>query len=259
MRRAVRRAQAVLLWPQVVGVEVARFTTAKVLRDGVLFVEVSDSETSMHLMLQRQKFLNVYRAKFGVREVREIRFQVGRQPNKPEAPPPAPVKVEAQDLSRLAKNLGILRLPEKLAGPAMRAGKAMLAYQARKRAEGWRPCRLCGVLTDSEELCITCQRYAESTKVQRASRSLAISPEEATPHLSPDERKVAVYLAEAYLEALLPELLPQVLAEPTFKSHLERISRCLLALRLGKATALISEDDLDLLDHRVARALGRWR
>ena len=34
MKRAVKRAEAVLLWPQVVGSEVARFTEAKALQDG---------------------------------------------------------------------------------------------------------------------------------------------------------------------------------------------------------------------------------
>ena len=47
LKRAVRRAEAVLLWPQVAGAEVARFTEARVLRDGVLYVDVSDSETAM--------------------------------------------------------------------------------------------------------------------------------------------------------------------------------------------------------------------
>lgn len=69
LRRGVRRAEAVLLWPQVVGPEVAKFTEAKTLQDGVLIVEVPDSETAMHLSFQRQKFLHVYRAKFGVRDI----------------------------------------------------------------------------------------------------------------------------------------------------------------------------------------------
>ena len=66
MKRAVKRAEAVLLWSQVVGPEVAKFTEAKSLQDGVLFVEVTDSETAMHLSLQRQRFIDVYRGKFEV-------------------------------------------------------------------------------------------------------------------------------------------------------------------------------------------------
>ena len=65
LRRGVKRAEAVLLWPQVVGAALAKFTEAKSLQDGVLYVEVADSETAMHLSFQRAKFVNVYAAKFG--------------------------------------------------------------------------------------------------------------------------------------------------------------------------------------------------
>ena len=56
--------------------DVARFSEAKALQDGTLYVEVPDSETAMHLSMQRQRFLDVYRGRFSVREVREIAIDV---------------------------------------------------------------------------------------------------------------------------------------------------------------------------------------
>jgi len=258
MKRAVRRAEAVLLWRQVVGPEVAKFTEAKSLQDGVLYVEVTDSETSMHLMLQRQRFLDVYRGKFQVKDVREIRFRVGRpKQDAPKKKVPPPAKVDSAELAEFAKSLG--DLPEQISGPTMGAAKAMLGYRERKKAEGWEPCDLCGALTDTVEMCITCRRYSEDGLVIKASQRLAVNPMDTTPLLSEDEHAVAVYLAKQYLMDKLRELLPHVLADPTYKSELESVARCYVAHELGKTVEDVKDEDLDLLENRVARALGRWR
>ena len=258
MKRAVKRAEAVLLWSQVVGREVAKFTEAKALQDGVLLVEVSDSETSMHLMLQRQRFVNVYQGKFGLKEVRDIRFRVGRPRSVPDPPPPPKVPpVDSKDLAKLAKAVGTL--PESLSRPTMQAAKAMLAYREQKKAEGWSACKLCGALSPTPELCDTCERYAEDVKVQRASQRLAKDPFEPTPLLSEDERAVAVHLAKGYLMDKLRELLPHVLADPGYKEELEFVARCYVAHELDKPLDEVKDEDLDVLENRVARALGRWR
>ena len=259
MKRAVRRAEAVLLWPQVVGPDVARFTEAASLQGGVLFVDVGDSETAMHLSLQRERFLNAYRGKFGVREVIDIRFRVGLRVAPPEPPPPPPPPADPKELARLARELGTLELPEELAGGALRAAKAMLGYRARRRADGWEPCPLCGALTDAGGPCEVCRRYEGEPRVQAAARTLAVAPLAPTPLLSDDERAVAVHLARGRLEEAVLELLPQVLSDPAMKAELEAVARCLLALRLGKGPAELNEDDWAGLEPRVARARGRWR
>jgi hypothetical protein len=87
---------------------------------------------------------------------------------------------------------------------------------------------------------------------------LAVSPGKPTPFLSDDERAVAVYQAKAYLTERLQELLPQVLADPNLKPHLEHAARCHLAHLLAKPLEDVTDDDLSRLDPRIARALGRW-
>ena len=214
----------------------------------------------MHLSFQRQKFLNVYRAKFGVKDVREVRFRVGRQvvADSP-APEPPHAPVDPKALATFARQLGALDLPEALSQPTMQAAKAMLAYRSRRLAEGWTPCSICDTLISGGALCTVCERYAQSRLIRRSSHQLAVDPTQATPMLSDDERKVAVYLARAYLTEKLQELLPQVLADPAFKPHLESAARCYLAHLLEKPLAEVSEDDFGRLDARIARALGRWR
>jgi len=262
LKRGVRRAEAVLLWPQVVGAKVARFTEAKTLQDGVLFVEVPDSETAMHLSFQRQKFVNVYSAKFGVRDVKDVRFRTGRRPLLEESAPPKPtVQPDPKALAELSRTVARAGLPDDLSRSAMRAAKAMLSWRAAREAEGWVPCAVCAGLTPPDKgrgLCTTCARYADFPKVRSASRALAVAPGQATPLLSDDERAVAVYGAKAYLSEKLQELLPHVLADPAYKPHLEFAARCYLAHLLGKPLTEVTEADLSRLDARIARALGRW-
>jgi hypothetical protein len=260
LKRGVKRAEAVLLWPHVVGYEVAKFSQATSLKDGILFVEVPDSETAMHLSLQRQKFLDVYRAKFKLTEVREIRFRVGRRREERMAEEPRlEVPPDPRALAHLARSLAGLNLPDSLAQPTMRAAKAMLSYRARKEAEGWKPCPICEGLTPRGQICETCKRYGEMERVKRATHALAVNPDEPTPLLSFEERQVAIFHAKSYLEEKMLELLPQVLADPAMKPYLLAAARCYLAHHLGKPLAEVTEDDLFGLDSRVARALGRWR
>lgn len=257
MKRAVRRAEAVLLWPQVAGGEVAGFAQARVLRDGVLYVDVGDSETAMHLSLQRQRFLDVYHGRFETHEVRDIRFRVGR-PTPPEAPAPLPEpgRPDPTELAELARALGHLDLPDGVAGAAMRAGRAMLGYRARRLSEGWSPCPTCGALVPSPGLCDACRRYAGEGRVVAASHELAVRPGTPTPALGDDERAVAERLAAHALDATLTELLPQVLGDPELRPQLERAARCRAALAAGKTLAEVDSADLAVLPERVRRVLG---
>jgi hypothetical protein len=275
MKRRLKRAEAVLLWPQVVG-SVARFSTAKRLQDGVLIVEVQDSETAMHLTHQRHRFIDAYHTRFGVSELKDIHFRVGRALPAASAATSSssPEDLPAPDpkaLAELAKNINTLELPEALAASALQAAKAMLRLQAARRAQGQPSCPTCGIvigvpaisegsptqtIQDSSKLCRTCTRYSTLIGVQRASQMLAVNPDQHTPNLSEDERAVAVYLAMHHLEARIDELLPFVLAEPQHKVVLEAAVRCYLAHRLRKSLSTVTEDDFRVLEPQLQRLLG---
>lgn len=261
MKRAVRRAEAVLLWPQAVGADLARFSEAKTLRDGVLIVEVPDSETAMHLTMQRERFLRSYRDRLGVKELREIRFVVGRPEFRGDAPAPDPEHAtpDPAAVADLSRGLGELDLPEDVATAALDAGKALLAHRARRARDGWAPCPLCGAMTPHDDVCDTCRRYRQEPRVLAAAARLVMDPSAETPNTSAEERAVAMDLARRSIDEMLVELLPQVLAEPELRDPLEQVAVRSLAFELGKAPDEITEDDYHHLDPRVARALGRWR
>lgn len=282
--RGVRRAEAVLRWPEVVGRDVARFATAVALQQGTLVVEVADTETAMHLGLQRQHVLDAYRDRIGEGVVREVRFRVGRAPRLDTAPATPDVPPDPSEVAALA--YGLESLPDELFGPAAAVGRSLAGMRARRRAAGWRPCPLCGALTEPDATppavapawyegvtpdrraegsltpCAPCARSVVAPKVATASGRLLVEPDAPTPALTDDERRVARVLALARARRAVRELLPQVLADPAAREPLDRLVRCAVALRREVSLADVADlsdvdPDRDGIDPRALRALGR--
>lgn len=292
LKRSLRRAEAVLLWPRVVGPDVARFSSARTLQDGVLIIDVSDSETAMHLSLQRRRFLARFHDTYGVHDVKEIRFQVGRVPSGAtsaedgdlaageQAAGDAAAAVDPQAVSAMARELEALGLPDDVGAAVLRAGRSLIGMRARQEAAGFSECPTCGALHDAlrspltprertlrekgvehpdlrdRELCEPCRRSAREPRVKAAARRLALSPGELDEELSESERAVAVRLASGYLDASLAELLPRAVSQPALRPQLELAARCRAALATGKRTDDLENADIWVLDERVARYLG---
>ena len=282
MGRPMRRAEVVLLWPRVVGREVAKFSSARAFSNGVLIVDVTDSETAMHLSMQRQRFIAVYHETYGLREVKDVRFQAGRVAAEPEPQPGSAVDEPAAgpELEPLERAVEEAAMPEDVAQAARGAARSLAVHWARRRAEGHLPCPTCGALHDGalqeplprerrmaetgrtnatlrdRELCPSCRRAAAEPRVVAAARRLALSPGEPVEDLSPDERQVARRSARIYLEETMNDLLPRAVADPSVRSHLEQAARCLASLVSGKHPDALSDEDMRVLDERVARFLG---
>jgi len=283
LKRGVRRAEAVLLWRRLVGPELAAFSAAKVLRDGVLYVNVSDSETVMHLSMERLKFLSAYRDRYGVKDVREIRFQVGKLWDDEETvqgasklPPPDP-----EELRRLTASLEELDLPQELERLALEAGRGLLALQAARRDQGWTECPTCGALHDGAVrsdtqreaalreagradqaaevgrlLCQACARYAREGRVRDAARKLRTAPLRNFASLSEEEHAVARFLAGRALDATLASLLAAAVADPRLTRQLAGVARVRLALAQGRPPESFTTEDLRYLDPRIANVLS---
>lgn len=283
MGRSMKRAEVVLLWPRVVGRDVARFSSARAFTNGVLIVDVTDSETAMHLAMQRQRFVAAYHDTYGLKEVKDIRFQAGRvtAERSPEEEPAAHGDIDpADDLSPLEGAVAAALLPEDVAASARAAARSVASHWARRRAAGHQPCPTCGVLHDGaltpplpreqrmaetgrwneairdRELCPSCRRSAREPRVIAAARRLALSPGEMDPGLSYEEAQVARRSARMYLEDTVNDLLPRAVADPSIRTHLEQAARCLAALVLGKSAHELTDPDMHVLDERVARFLG---
>ncbi len=283
MRRSLKRAEAVLLWPRVVGRDVARFSAARAFSNGVLYVDVSDSETAMHLSMQRQRFVAVYHDTYALTEVKDIRFQAGRlnEEDAAERGADAPsLRADPDDLTALERALDEAHLPSDIASAAAGAARGLAGHWARQRAAGHATCPTCGALHDGaaaalaprdqrltelgrgdeaardRELCPSCRRAAREPRVVAAARRLALEPAEPRPELVHEEVAVARRLAARYLDESLSDLLPRVVSDPSLRPHLERAARCRAALATGLAPEDLLDEHLRHVDERVARVLG---
>jgi len=251
IKRSIKKAEVVVLWPQVVGPELAKFTTARSFKDKMLFVEVPDSETGTHLTIQRQKFMDVYKVKFGVNDLKDIRFRVGGNSREHESkqkanqqgsytPKKHSIPVDANQLSKLSKD--VTDLPEPLIQPTMRLARSLLERRAQRQAEGWEICEVCETPTDSKSehqrpMCNVCLHHSKTPKVERAATNLSVQPD---------------------VDTSLQVLLPQTLSDPSFRDYLEFAAKCYLAHDMDKPIQEVTEDHYNKLEPKVARVLGYW-
>lgn len=256
MRRQVQRAQLVLMWPRVAGPELSRFTKASSFRDGVLYVDTTDSETAMHLGLQRTRFLESFH-RSGARELKDIRFRPGRIDEPLPDKDPLPEAADEADLAPLEAALAGSQLPEGLAEAASRAASGIARTRTMRRQLGWQPCAVCDGLTEKPGLCLTCRRYAEAPATARAAQELSRDPEATVPWLTEAQRDVAAWLAAAELARQVQQLLPKTLADQQLLPELEQLAGRWLVLRLGKPAATLTDQDWLQLPEAVGRVLGR--
>lgn len=291
MVRSFRRAEAVLLWPRVCGPEVARFSSARTLRDGVLYVDVSDSETAMHLSMQRRRFLAVFHERYQANDVKEIRFQAGRptaaghtgrrnDTASAEVEPPEP---DHEALVRLVQEVDGLDLSEDVSSAVLTAGRSLLKLQARQRAAGYVECATCGALhpgplepltpreqalagrdtsgyeLPDRELCSACRRHATDHGVRLAAAEIASDPDVPTPLLSEQERGVALRLAAATIDADMRSAFVEALADPRARESLARLAHRRVMVAAAQARLGVrfgpTSDPLDVLDPRYRRFL----
>jgi len=79
--RRTREAQALWLWPRVVGADLARETHALKLTGGTLWVTASSTPLAHQLHLERSRLIDRLNLLIGAPAIREIRFrQAGPSP-----------------------------------------------------------------------------------------------------------------------------------------------------------------------------------
>ena len=84
--RRTREAQALWLWPQVVGTHLARETRALKLTGGSLLVSASSPALAHQLYLERGMLIGRLNDAIGVPAVKEIRFRQAGAPTLPSPP-----------------------------------------------------------------------------------------------------------------------------------------------------------------------------
>jgi hypothetical protein len=167
---SLREASAVVLWPEVVGEQIAAATEAERVRDGVLYVVARSHTWAFELTFHRDQILNGLNARLGRGTIKEIRFRPGII-HTPGAPPASPEPVATpEELAAIvldaAELLAVEQEAERAADPEMQMVVRRLLTNERKRekwqrAQGYHECLGCGALyADGGALCPACRSEA---------------------------------------------------------------------------------------------------
>lgn len=153
-------ARAVMLWPEIVGPQIARATEATGARGGTLLITVRSEAWSSELSFLKSDLLRRYRKRLGEEFVRDLRCKVGRVRGTLEvmpvhAPPEEEVrrlKLPAAEVSRIGEAADATEDPE-LAQAIRRA----LTHEAQLRqwrlSHGARLCARCGAAYRTSRAC----------------------------------------------------------------------------------------------------------
>lgn len=204
LSRGVTRARALLVWPEVVGPELARLTRARSQHGTLLFVETQDSVLANFLTLQRTLFLERLQARLGDASVTELRFAVGSwdqlRPAPSERPLPPPDRARAAEL--------VAGVPDNVREVALRTAEAVTRARLWREGQGWPACAVCGVPSRLSP-CAPCRHLLIAAEVIRAARRLTRDPESwgaVRQAVGETGAEAARYLALAELAQQLEEL-----------------------------------------------------
>lgn len=208
-----KKARAMLLWPDIVGADIARLTRARSVHQQVLLVEAKDSAIAHHLGMQRHYFLEKLNATLA-EPLQDIRFVTGQiisqdasnsAQESPDMPPADPQKTTAY-MATLDATLP--NLSDELRQVAQRLAEGLVSRQQWQQQQGWQICDVCQQLCNprdfeklaganvcstrnqahqanqasrtsdnQQKICKACQINLNKVVVQRASRRLARHPE----------------------------------------------------------------------------------
>ncbi|WP_245896096.1 DUF721 domain-containing protein [Deinococcus irradiatisoli] len=171
LQGGVSKARGILLWPEVVGADLARLTRARTQQGNTLFIEVRDSSMAHFLTMQRATFLSMLQEKLGDLSVTELRFSVGRL--NAHVPTPLPEALPAPDRAR-ARKLAAAAPPE-LHSVALRAAEAVTRARRWREQQGYAPCPVCAE-PSKEQPCLACQFTLQDPNVKRAALRLVRDP-----------------------------------------------------------------------------------
>lgn len=167
-----------IIWPEIVGPEIAAATFAEAVRGGVLFVRVRSAAWANELTFYKKDILDRLNARVGAKVISDIHFKTsGRAFNAPRKPSPAPEPDDATiDQTEPAGPLVDLARRGGLADPeADSRFRSILNRVAKtqtwKRQMGWIACSRCGALfppqNSSSGLCPFCATIPRARQARR--------------------------------------------------------------------------------------------
>ncbi len=146
---AADEARAVMLWPEIVGPQLARISEPKTFHNGTLVVMVRSSSWNQELTFQKAGIVQKYRARMGKPFVRDLRFVVGKLGGLSVQETHAPPEAEVRRIRLSPEDLEEIRLASECDDPELgQAIRRALTHEAQIRQwrlkHGARECTQCG-------------------------------------------------------------------------------------------------------------------
>lgn len=162
LERGTREHRAVLLWPGLVGEEIAHNTVATGVRDRVLLVSASNHAWAQTLDLMKPEVLKRVRERLGKDVVRDIHFSAGRAVPRKAAPrrtePAALTALTSEERAEVERAAAAVQDPG-LREHAARAFASLIGARRRLEQKGYRACQGCGqVFRGKGRRCAKCAR-----------------------------------------------------------------------------------------------------
>lgn len=261
LKRGMRDAQVVQAWRRAVGPEAARLSEARRFTRGTLFVDVSDSETAMHLAMQRRRFMDAINDALGWEAVKELRFAARGSvspvatPDRSAEPrfgPPGPddTRAAVRLVGEADQTVGLEAVT--------RAAAAFAAREREAQAAGWSRCVYCDAVIEGGRTCLTCGRYEHDARVQQTAAAWTAGEDGPTMALTEDEARVARTLAAGQLLQQVEMDLPAALTDRRVAAAVMRALQRRAALLLNVASADVSDTMLrSSLSDRLRAVLDR--
>jgi len=149
LERATREHRAVVLWPRLVGEDIARNSAATGVRDHVLLVSATTHAWAQTLDLMKPQVMGRLQERLGKDVVRDIHFSAGRRPPRRKPPggaqPPQAKPLSDKERAEAEQAAALVQDPE-LREHAARAFASLIGARRRLEEQGFRACRECGAV-----------------------------------------------------------------------------------------------------------------
>lgn len=177
VKRRLKEMLAVIAWPDIVGPELARRTSARYCQGGVLYVGTAGSVWSQQLTLLKPALIGKLNAQLGERIVTDIRYTVGLQaPSEVAASGGGDAPLTDAGLLRAAEEAAAA-LPPDLREVFLRIARAQTHAVAHRKARAPNICRVCGQPVGApDDLCPVCRNASSQLRRLQVRAALAQNP-----------------------------------------------------------------------------------
>lgn len=165
LEEAALEARALMLWPHIVGEQMARASEAQKIQGGTLVVVTRSSVWSQEFSFQKPTILRKYKDRLGKEFVKDLRFVVGAVRGIPPSPASrVPPEEEIRRIRLEAAEIERIRHASESEDPELtQAIRRALTHEAQLRAwqlqHGARECPRCGAAyRTSHHLCPACRQ-----------------------------------------------------------------------------------------------------